>query len=374
MKTLFITDEYLPNPSSNGACVSRLASFMPQGEEAFVLSITKKALGDSSDNVFYKEYQRRPASFVNRIFGFCQDDGYVDAIYDSAKHIITTNGIDRIVCLCRPVEPLIAGIKLKKTFKDLKVCGYFLDNPTERMVGNPVKAWIFKTNTTRLLNNFHKIADKIVALKYYKPSFSKIFNNSAKVEYVGLPSVTPPKFSKTEKGENISIVYGGSLVEAYRNPLGMLEIFKKVLPENKSITVDFYSRGCEDILEDAKKTLGEQIKINGFVAMETLEQRLADADFLLNIANDLPDAVPGKLFEYFSTGKPIINYIFRTDDPANEEYEKYPNIFNLYSFKDNDIDAFDKFLKNAPASVPFSQIAEIFADSTPEYTLSKLMQ
>ena len=375
MKILFITDEYLPVPSSNGACVGRLFNGITEPDEAFVLSVTQKEGLESTTHIKYKQYMRKPASFINRLFGFCQDDGYVNAIYTTAKEIILQHNIERVVCLCRPIEPLIAGIKLKKEFTEIQVLGYFLDNPAERMVDNPIKAAIFSWNSKRLLKKFHTISKKMVVLKYYKSTFSELFKNSDKVKYVGLPSIVSEHHTEIKTKNGINIFYGGSLNCKYRNPENVLKIIEEICSKNKNITVDFYSCGCEEILSKAKEKIGSNLKIHGMIPMSNLIQKMSEADVLLNVANDLPYAVPGKLFEYFSTGKPILNYIFRKDDPANNEYEKYPNIFNLYSYKSNDIMACSEFLLNSKDTViPFSKIADLYFDSTPEYTLSQLLE
>jgi len=143
---------------------------------------------------------------------------------------------------------------------------------------------------------------------------------------------------------------------------------------NRKIQVEFYSCGCQEELQFAKAEIGDRVLVHSLVSLEEVQKIMSTADVLLNIANDLPYAVPGKLFEYYSTGKPVLNYCFREDDPAMEEYEKYPLIFNLYDYKKNNIIACHDFiLASKKKGVEFERIKSNFQDSTPEYTVEQLL-
>lgn len=376
MNVLFITDEYLPIPSSNGACVSRVVdSLETAGHTAYVLSVTKNNC-ENSEKVTYAFYNRTPAPLKNRLFGFCQDDGFVDIICEYAKEIITLKKIDAVVSVCRPVETLIAGIKIKKMFGNINLFGYFLDDLFETELSNGIKTRIVRFNYKRLFNAFLNKAKKGIVLKYYKNTFSRIFSKSKNISYVGLPCVQKQCGENKREDNDIRILYAGSLNASFRNPESVLKILADVKKSVPNMRIQFFSCGCEDILESSRQLFeDDEIEFNGLVSTEKVKELFSSADILLNIANDLPYAVPGKLFEYFSTGKPILNYRFRADDPANEAYSVYPLIYNLYSYKENDISDCAKFISTAQGKqVEFTEIENLFKDSTPQYTARAIIE
>lgn len=370
MNILFITDEYLPFPSSNGACVSRLAKEMEEEDKVHVLSITR-AERQNTDFVTYCHCVRKESSYFNRLFGFCQDDHIVDIAAKAAEEVIINNKVSKVVCVYRPVETLLVGQRLKRRFPDIKIVAYFLDNAYEHTLNNPIKTKILHTNQIRLLKKIEHLYDGIIVLKYYRDTFQKHLSHSRKLLFVGLPSLlSKSKNSKVCNGKKI--VYTGSLCKEFRDPRYILEFLSDVAVRMPDLSLHMFSVGCEETLQVFKEKMGDQLQLHGFVSLEEAQHQIRNADILLNIGNDLPFAVPGKLMEYISTGKPIVCFQFREDDPANTEYEKYPSIFRVFRNKDNDLEAFTKFVQQEKKPVDSVLLETLFFDSLPQYTVKVL--
>lgn len=374
-KILFITDKYLPSPSSNGACVSKLVNSYQQKENVFVVAYSFDEPENIDTNVFYCDYKRKPSSAYNRIFGYCQDDGATMALFSEASRIIEANNIDTVVCLYRPVECLLAGLKLKKKYKHLRVIGYFLDNIFEWSTSSGIKDRIIHFNQKRLLYKLNRSFDSLLVLKYYQPTVESMILKTDKISYVGLPSLQEQKQNEKQLFDrnDINIVYAGSFYPNCRRPDEILAFLQDVCAQIPQVKIHLYSWGCEDLVDEAKEKMGQNLVICGRVSLTEAEKAIQSADVLLNVGNDLPYAVPGKLFEYFSTGKPIINFCYRSNDGATSDCEKYGNIFNVYSKRDNGVNDCVEFILNR-RSVSWEDLQKIFYDSLPEYTVNLIMK
>ena len=72
----------------------------------------------------------------------------------------------------------------------------------------------------------------------------------------------------------------------------------------------------------------------GVVDLETARKGIANADVLINIGNRLTNQVPSKVFEYISTGKPIINLCTMENCPTLSYMNRYPLGLSLIEGKE----------------------------------------
>ena len=113
--------------------------------------------------------------------------------------------------------------------------------------------------------------------------------------------------------------------------------------------------------------------VHGRVVYDVAHKAMIDADILINLSNDDKYQVPGKIMEYFSLGKAIVNFKFREDDAGNCEYEKYPLIYNVNLSLENDkgnlINILNSFVGRY---VSVKKLDELYFDSKPDYFVSLL--
>lgn len=374
-KILFITDKYLPFPSSNGSCVSKVSNAFSQKENIYVVAFSSAENEDVVENAYFCSYKRKPSSVLNRVLGYCQDDGAVTALYNTACKVIEENNIDTVVCVYRPVECLLAGLKLKNKYKNLCVKGYFLDNIYEWSTASKIKDRILFINQKKLLHKLNRSFDSNIVLKYYQNTFETMLNKNNKITYVGLPSLK--EYNHEEQTlfnkDHINVVYAGSFYPDCRRPDEILDFLQAVCAYLPQVKIYLYSWGCEDMVSIAKEKMGQVLEVCGRVSSSEAERAIHSADILLNVGNDLPYAVPGKLIEYFATGKPIINFCYRRTDGATKDCKKYENVFNVYSNSDNSVDDCVQFVLNR-YNLSWEVLKERFYDSLPEYTADIILE
>ncbi len=149
-----------------------------------------------------------------------------------------------------------------------------------------------------------------------------------KITGIEMPGIMPRTQEPAETGTASGPVrcsFFGSMYREIRDPRPAIALFSgtgegietrfagKIVDGTKQ---DFFPEKC------SCRYLGE-------LAGEALAKEYAETEVLVNIGNAVDNQMPSKIFEYISTGKPIIN-IFKTPDcPTLKYLEKYPLALNI---------------------------------------------
>lgn len=110
---------------------------------------------------------------------------------------------------------------------------------------------------------------------------------------------------------SFEIVYTG-VIDAIRNPIPFLEAMKSSLAHIKgNVMLRFVGKVSDGVKTyiQADDWLSAHVKLEGYVSHEKVFDFYGQAHLLLLILTDTKNAkgnIPGKLFEYMATGKPII--------------------------------------------------------------------
>ena len=113
----------------------------------------------------------------------------------------------------------------------------------------------------------------------------------------------------TKEDDYIHAVFLGTLYPSLRPPERLVEIISKI--RSSSVSFDFYGSG-QDLIRQSMdyEAAKSRIKLLGQVTSSKAEEIRDNADVLINIDNTSTVLVPSKVFEYVSTGLPIINCYF----------------------------------------------------------------
>lgn len=298
--------------------------------------------------------------------------------FEHANTLYEKNKFDAVVSTCNLIEGVIAGILLKKKYHNIKFCLYALDSLSNRGAGQYLsknfidkKGWFWE-------KNIYKHADLILNVKchekHYAQSRYELFRE--KMQIVDFPLFKEPEISNLEFHDNndnktINFVYSGSLYCSFRNPKYICDTF--ALINSNQYVVSFYSRGdSEELLKEYESRTFGIIRRKGFIERQKLEQVTSHANFLISIGNSNTDMVPSKIFEYMSTGKPIIHFYSDENDSCLPYYKKYPLALLVkedYSILSNNAKNIKSFIANSVnVKLSYEDIMNIFSLNTPIYT------
>lgn len=381
---LFISGDYLPFPSSNGICVQGIADVLVSaGHSVYLLTINDALSGQcklyNNIIVYYVRGEHNNISTVRKLFSYCEAAETVNSLYRKATEIIEKHDIEKIVCVYRPAETIVCGMKLVKKYKNCKLINYYMDLPTDVEPENKVKKMIYIFNSKRFLKRSVSKASATISFESYYMNFEKILRKTykKKVSYAGMPKLKMPtnKNLSSMVHDTINIVYAGRLYSNFREPDFALDFLHEIVVSEKNIYLHFYSWGCEENLEKYKSVFREKLVLHGKVDPNTALEAINSADIILNISNDLPNQVASKVMEYFSTGKPVLNVRFRKDDPGNAIYEIYPLIYNINKYDGirNTEKCLEFIQENAFNHISYNHILQLYHEHTPEFTADLIL-
>lgn len=169
----------------------------------------------------------------------------------------------------------------------------------------------------------------------FEPEYLK---KCSDIKYPGLKPLTK---SEVKKSKDRVLLYTGTFYEDIRNPKEMFNILDKLPSEYH---VHLYSKGCDGLV---KQKLNDRYSLFEQVKPEEVAGLINNCNIVINLGNTITNQIPGKIFELISSGKPIINFYFSSDDPSLKYFDKYQLCYslNLSSYTEDDVNELIKFIK-----------------------------
>lgn len=241
-------------------------------------------------------------------------DARVFWVNPSVKYVqkyLSENDIDTIITTGPPHSVHLIGNKLKQTlgihwiadFRDpWTTIGYHKSLKLSNFAANKHKAL-----EREVLNNADQI---IVTSKSTKVEFEQISNKPIHVITNGYDI---ENVNSQPLDQKFSLAHIGSLLSE-RNPTVLWEVLADVIAENESFRNDFELKligtVSESVLQSiAKFSLDSYVNNLGYIshAEAIAEQRKSQVLLLIEIDSvDTKAIIPGKLFEYMVSGRPIL--------------------------------------------------------------------
>ena len=408
-KLLIMMGSYYPKPYANGICVHQIAlALKKQGYEIHIVCFNKQ--GDKKEDLFegifihrvkmrlffrlcfYAEnniYTRKSklvyklAMILNKIKKIMYlplypmvSPVFIYRYYVRAKALHKEYNFDMVLSVYNPLEALVAGTMVKKKYPNIKFGLYVLDsltNNTEKKYFS--KSWI-ESKGWKWEKWSYTYADIVLNLKCHEKHHQKeryhIYRSKMKI--IDIPLINKIKFDKNISLFDINythFVYTGALNFQNRNPQYLCELFLS-LGGASEYKLHFYSRGdCEELIDQyVEKTCGN-IKRYGYVNQKEALLAIYEANFLISIGNRNTDMIPSKIFEYMSTGKPIIHFYKSENDSCLTYLQKYPLtlLINENEGLEDNINKVKDFIDSPKEPLEFSKIMEMFKQNTPQYTV-----
>lgn len=223
-----------------------------------------------------------------------------------------------------------------------------IDNHLEKSVLENAERVVFVTESTK---------------EDYIKKYS-FLQNKSHVLYWGYNEEDFSSFNSAKDSELKTIVHAGNIFD-YQSPKNFWKRIRTEIDNGKSIRLKFIgtiSTGIKNAIESAG--LNAHTEIIGFLPYSEMVKQLESASALLVCATEKRH-MPGKLFEYLRTGKPII--AFGDDNEEVKSVLEKSNAGMLFGY-DSDTDEFFKKFSQFNTDLIFVRqfdrkvIAEKFAE------------
>ncbi len=187
---------------------------------------------------------------------------------------------------------------------------------------------------------------------------------------VGFPVFFPPKQGDAARAgfaqDAINVVFCGNLDHKMRESTYALQQVEKIIQALPRAT--FYFAGTHEggLIETLAAQYPKRFVLLGTLPAEVADNLTNSADVLLNIGNMASNMVPSKIFSYFATGKPILNFQKISNCPARRYFEQYPLALTLQEGVDQDktAEACAFLTEHSQTRLPYAQLAAIYQDFT----------
>lgn len=416
MKILFLTSNYLPNPSANGintmniindlekrghfvSCICVASDSNDLNREIIgktdIIRVSKSHFSEILELNTEKSTYNKIIVKINiifrrilnmlKIYNFPSfDQTQNKKVYNKAREVLSENDYDCIIGIFKPYSNIYSLLKLKKNNKKLFVIAYFLDLLSSI---NKPKFMPRKLYENLIKKEYLRILNCVDGLLVPENSNEEIGMNhllgDLKTRIVNYPTFLDQNDTESIKEKNINIceelnlIYAGTLDEQYRNPKKALEFLFNLSKSGWKINLDIYGKNnCQEIISQFNKD-NFRINIKGLKTHEEIINKMKKADYLVNISNQNINAIPSKIFEMFSLARPIINFVEKSNDITLQYFNRYPSNINVFvnnTFKDNKYQ-FEKFVKeNKNTEINKKELKNIYFKNTPEHTANQILE
>lgn len=390
---LFLLDYYRENNSANGVCCRNVAEcLVKKGYNVFVgcyrpqdapteeiqngVQIiktwimpdvpTQKTLKEKIGIYFrwINPFSHRPAAAIR---------AREEAIYKSACRIIEEKKIDTVVCIHLPSESLLVGRRIKKHYPEVYLCAYQLDT----LSGGSLPRFLPQGYTRKRRIAWERYLlqpmDRVILMRASMKHHLRYTSHEVwidKVIYGDIPLFVPVLNSSVRKCDdgNVRIAFTGTMSEALRTPYHILDVFGRL----KRYHVNLIIAGANHCqINNFESGASVEVTELGLIEHEQVLHLLEDSDVLLNIGAKNTSLLSGKIFEYLSFGKPILETFWDKGDVTLPYLEKYPLALSLDE-RGLDLDKqaamVERFFDySLGKSIDVMQLAELFRENSPDY-------
>lgn len=348
MKILFVISKYYPKIGGTPNCLRNIVNTLKSEDEVQVLT-TWDGLEESPWVVSEGVAVHKVKSYKHIAFSTlkgCLKKHPVKALYTAAGKVLSrifrvedtllknqftrrikklhkTEKYDWVVAVSGDIVPARAVLSLKDTLG--KICFYQLDPYTT----NTTLPLASRDSRAEFEKKIHEGFDLIFTTDIIRKEMSEYFTLGDNVRVLSFPTIKDRTVKKEKKahGEEISFLYCGA-VYAARNADSCLRVMDELTRLDPRFVFDFYVVGDTSALREYADR-NERIRLCPPVSPEKIHRIMNEHDVLVNIGNVMTNQVPSKIYDYISTGRPIVNFIYNKDCPTLDVLKSYPSALTI---------------------------------------------
>ncbi|HEX2963244.1 MAG TPA: glycosyltransferase [Ignavibacteriales bacterium] len=269
--------------------------------------------------------------------------GWYPKAVQRGKEYLKSNKIDAIVTVGPPHSTHLIGKKLSKAFNiphvpvlidpwiDIVYYRGFKRNPVTLALDNYFERSVMKEASEVVFVTKNTKEDFVKKYPFLKSKSHVLYWGYNEDSFEGL-EVKPPKDEKI-------LLHAGNIFD-YQNQVPFWKTVKSRIEKGSNIKLKFIGTVGPHIkksLEDLG--LNDRVEYSGFLPYSEVAEEMMRASYLLVCATE-PRHLPGKLFEYLRTGKPII--AFGDDNDEVEEILRKTNAGMLFPYNSPAEEFFEK--------------------------------
>lgn len=412
---VFLTSKFMPAADANGICVYNISKeLVKNGHKVCVI-----CEGINEEHYFFEEIEIREvkptlfsklrhkaAATKSKKYVFIKNivmvlrriqKAFILFIYPNVsplrarqeykilEEIARIEKIDFLVSTFAPYEGVTAACKFKKKYPGVKSSIIFWDILRSK---NPFGKHLYKLFDflcNRAEKKAFSINDKILIPKSGEGIYSagKYDKYKEKIKYFDFPVFTEGFDNQAnninEFNDYINITCIGTIDGENRNADYFLKIFNEIKRRfNISVKINIIG-AFSDISTYEKYKTEPYVNFMGQVNFNDIPNYISSADYLVNLGNKITyDMIPSKIFQYFASCKPVINFISHKDDKSLCYFKKYPSNLNIFEYENNiseDICRVKDFiLNNDMVLSEFAEIEKIYKENKPSYFTEEFLK
>lgn len=401
-KVLIILANYFPHPSSVANCMKPLISSLSKVYDVDILTNRKDAntpefeenaaadiyrvddyramatmhlneLNTVESSFFLKAVTKGLTIFLKIIYflrySFLAKEritgGWnIERVYEKYQEMEEKRAYDLVISVSLPFQSHYIAEKIKDHNGDeIRWIAFEFDpfafNDVIKVSGRHRKKMF--SDEKRILKKCDAIILTPELYSYYKEKrFVEFTDKVQELAFANLEPVIYDAAKVTDdfmKKGKINCLFTGLLYEDIRNPEKLLTLFSQV---DESISLTLMTNWSQAKMKQYAPGNYEPSVIP-FQNRDTAIYNLIQADVLINIGNTVELQVPGKIFEYMSTGKPIVHLSKMKKDPVLKYLQHYPKALILNEWeigKKNYVEELERFcMENEGHVMDFHEVS-----------------
>jgi len=401
-KILVLINNYMPIKTADGFCFKNILDILKERYEIVVVTIGDKKGIDCQDGL--KVISISSEAYIDQVIMNKLSTCRINMVIKLLLKRMLSFFFKGVKCLLWPDLSILRYRDLKKVSLDLvrsknlntiiAVSGSF----TTQIVGLKIKRLVDKIRIISVLydpipmdsfiysKSVNFISKKIVSERVIKHSdyclttkpllerYVSRYGYKKKLIQCGIPMIkdliikdyTENSSKITSNEKFFDLLYVGSLNYGVRNP----EYWFKLVAASKIENLRIHIIGDEYCKSSAKKQgVLERCVFHGFLNREDIMKFYTKKFILVNLGNYNNFQIPSKIFEYMSSGLPIVSIEPNIKSPTKYLLERYKNSLTIEEknlFVEN-VTLFDTFINTPHSKLSFRDIANTFYEHTPQW-------